>query len=365
MSGSNINNSGNYNLLSLSTETNTNNNNNSLLASNAINDLEDTLDDVFGVNVIEDINTNINTNINIPGNNSNTNGNTNRNIPVNMDNIIPPTNILSTNSASTNNMNNTLSNNNNSDKYNLYEFGTPLSEFDNSNKNANTNMNKNLLNAPNRTINTPSIVNNNVKFADPINNLDNVSDNINTNLSNNKNNKNNVNTILKDGLLETSSNNSTVENYLEDYYYLDDNKNANINSNINSNTNSNTNLKNINISNTNANANGIKISDNFILEFPARMADGRQFTDYKSNGFMNLHEQELKNTLEYRLYLQNNAENIMDNNYNIIASINECSDCPGYQIVDTKSLLTCSKESCVEELKNKSGIGYDIQYVVA
>ena len=106
-----------------------------------------------------------------------------------------------------------------------------------------------------------------------------------------------------------------------------------------------------------------RATDNFHLDFPARMSDGRQFTDYRSNGFLNLHEQELKNTLEYRLYLQNNAETIMNNNFNIVASINNCSDCPGYQIVDTKSLLTCSKESCVQELKNESGIGFDVQYV--
>ena len=49
----------------------------------------------------------------------------------------------------------------------------------------------------------------------------------------------------------------------------------------------------------------------------------------------------------------------------IIASINDCSDCPGYQIVDTKSLLTCNKESCIQELKDDSGLGFDIQYVVA
>ena len=93
------------------------------------------------------------------------------------------------------------------------------------------------------------------------------------------------------------------------------------------------------------------------------MSDGRQFTDYKSNGFLNIHEEEVKTTLEYRLYLQKNAENIMDNNYNIVASINDCSNCPGYQIVNTKSLLTCSKESCIQELKDDSGLGFDIQYV--
>ena len=53
----------------------------------------------------------------------------------------------------------------------------------------------------------------------------------------------------------------------------------------------------------------------------------------------------------------------MDNNYNIVASIKDCSNCPGYQIVNTKSLLTCSKESCIQELKDDSGLGFDIQYV--
>ena len=55
----------------------------------------------------------------------------------------------------------------------------------------------------------------------------------------------------------------------------------------------------------------------------------------------------------------------MDNNYNIVASVNECSDCPGYEIVDTKSLLTCNKETCIEELKNNSGMGFDIKYVTS
>ena len=356
--GSSINNS--TNLLSPSIENNTNsneNNTNSLVASNAINEFEDNLDNVFGVNLLDNNNTGIsntgisNTGISNIGINNTGISNTS------VSNIIQSNNVQSNQNSSVDSLNNTLLNNNSD--FEIFDNGTPLSEFDNSNKNSNSNVNQNIIKAPNRKLgnnnNNNNVVNTNVEPSDPINNIVNISNNINSNLSNSNSN---VDSILKDGLLETSSNSSDTQ----EFYYLDSNNNTNINSNINTNA---VNLKDIDVSNTNVDSNNVKISDNFVLEFPARMSDGRQFTDYKSNGFLNLHEQELKNTLEYRLYLQNNAETIMDNNYNIIASINNCSDCPGYQIVDTKSLLTCSKESCIQELKDDSGLGFDIQYVVA
>ena len=354
--GSSINNS--TNLLSPSIENNTNsneNNTNSLVASNAINEFEDNLDNVFGVNLLDNNN---NTGINNTTNNTSIpNTGVNNNTDLN-NNIIQSNNVQSNQNNSIDLLNNTLLNN--TSEFEIFDNGTPLAEFDNSNKNSNSNVNQNIIKAPNRKLgnnNNNNVVNTNVEPSDPINNIVNISNNINTNISNSNSN---VDSILKDGLLETSSNSSDTQ----EFYYLDSNTdtNTNINSNINTNA---VNLKDIDVSNTNIDSNNVKISDNFVLEFPARMSDGRQFTDYKSNGFLNLHEQELKNTLEYRLYLQNNAETIMDNNYNIIASINNCSDCPGYQIVDTKSLLTCSKESCIQELKDDSGLGFDIQYVVA
>ena len=311
--GSNINNP--TKLLSDFAENKTSNENiNSLKAFNSINTLEDTLDDVFGINNTNINNTNIQSNI-IQNNNQSYNNNQSDN-------------------------NNLLNNNFN---FEIFGNGTPLSEFDNSNK----NVNQNIIKSPNRKVTTNNVVNSNIDKTEPINNIINISNNINTIIKNSNNNNNN---ILKDGLLETS----TLDNDLisEEYYYLDntDNISNNISNNISDNISDNV---------------SDNVSDNFVLEFPARMSDGRQFTDYKSNGFLNLHEQELKNTLEYRLYLQENAENIMSNNYNIIASINDCSDCPGYQIVDTKSLLTCNKESCIQELKDESGLGFDIQYVTA
>ena len=329
------------------------NNINELVASNAIDVLDDTIDDAFMNNTLMNNTLMNNTSMNNTSMNNTSMNNTSMN-----NNI--QNNLFNNSTGNGDIMNNTLMNNSNTDNFELMENGIPLDEFDNSNNIANTNSNSNLLLSPNRNVNNSSMVNNEVQFSDPATNLNNISNNLDNDLTNNSSN---INQIMKDGLLETASNNSNVEKNMEDYFYLDsikDNMNLDITNNLVNNS-----VNTTNVSNGKLPENGVKISDNFILEFPARMSDGRQFTDYKSNGFLNLHEEELNTTLEYRMYLQNNAEKIMDNNYNIVASINDCSDCPGYEIVDTKSLLTCNKETCIEELKNNSGMGFDIKYVAS
>ena len=46
-----------------------------------------------------------------------------------------------------------------------------------------------------------------------------------------------------------------------------------------------------------------KTSDNVNLDFPARMADGRIFTDYRQNCIMNSVLSQGKNSFEYRYFL--------------------------------------------------------------
>ena len=46
-----------------------------------------------------------------------------------------------------------------------------------------------------------------------------------------------------------------------------------------------------------------RTADNFHLDFPARMADGRQFTDYRSSCYVNLPEQDMT-TYQYRQFLK-------------------------------------------------------------
>ena len=105
-----------------------------------------------------------------------------------------------------------------------------------------------------------------------------------------------------------------------------------------------------------------KVIDNF-KDFPARMSDGRLFTDYRSSGILNLHEEELKSTLEYRQYLQNNADKIIDNNYLVAENLTKCDDCTGYEVVDPAVLVTCGKEGCSQEVASNNGIGLEVNYV--
>ena len=46
-----------------------------------------------------------------------------------------------------------------------------------------------------------------------------------------------------------------------------------------------------------------KTSDNVNLDFPARMADGRTFTDYRPNCVMNKVLSKQMDSFEYRIYL--------------------------------------------------------------
>ena len=75
-------------------------------------------------------------------------------------------------------------------------------------------------------------------------------------------------------------------------------------------------------------------------------------------------ENELNSTLEYRLYLQNNAEKIIDNNYNVIDNLTKCKTCSGYEIIDSNILLTCNKETCSQNIQNNNGIGLEANYVI-
>ncbi len=53
--------------------------------------------------------------------------------------------------------------------------------------------------------------------------------------------------------------------------------------------------------------NSMKVSDNVELDFPARMNDGRMFTDYRQNCTLNNSISKQMGSWEYRDYLTNNA----------------------------------------------------------
>jgi hypothetical protein len=69
------------------------------------------------------------------------------------------------------------------------------------------------------------------------------------------------------------------------------------------------------------------MADNFYKECPAMMSDGRLFTDYRSSVRTNEHLKRIngiKRDDEYRLFLQNNAKKIMDNQWATMRKYKSC-----------------------------------------
>ena len=74
-----------------------------------------------------------------------------------------------------------------------------------------------------------------------------------------------------------------------------------------------------------------KTSDSKNLGCPARMSDGRSFTDYRPSNFINdliRADNNISNSLHYRVFLQNNANTLMDRHRQVACRQNCCGPCP-------------------------------------
>jgi hypothetical protein len=74
-----------------------------------------------------------------------------------------------------------------------------------------------------------------------------------------------------------------------------------------------------------------KTPDNKHLQCPARMADGRHFTDYRPSNFINdmiRADNNISNSLHYRVFLQQNADALMDRHRQVACKLNCCGPCP-------------------------------------
>ena len=100
-----------------------------------------------------------------------------------------------------------------------------------------------------------------------------------------------------------------------------------------------------------------KTSDNVNLDFPARMADGRIFTDYRSNCLMNHILSQGKNSFEYRNFLINNGNKIEDEYMKKLNNDVKCNDCNAQTLLPLQSVQVCDSGVCVNQLKNPNGLG--------
>lgn len=73
-----------------------------------------------------------------------------------------------------------------------------------------------------------------------------------------------------------------------------------------------------------------KTSNNKYFDCPARMDDGRSFTDYRSSSYVDdmiRYSNNIMSSNEYRQFLIHNAKNIMDVNNNYTNSKMGCDSC--------------------------------------
>ena len=71
--------------------------------------------------------------------------------------------------------------------------------------------------------------------------------------------------------------------------------------------------------------NNLKVTDNVELDFPARMSDGRVFTDYRQNCILNNNISRGMGSWEYRNYLTNNANQVHQSFVNSLESKLKCN----------------------------------------
>jgi hypothetical protein len=107
------------------------------------------------------------------------------------------------------------------------------------------------------------------------------------------------------------------------------------------------------------NNNCAKTSNNKYFDCPARMDDGRIFTDYRSSSSVNDMIRYSNNTMssyDYRQFLIHNAESIMDLNNKYTVDKVSCNSCNSITVpFNTVCDINNQYSRCT--IENKNGIG--------
>tara|TARA_Y100000389_G_scaffold183613_2_gene201291 strand:+ start:14641 stop:14967 length:327 start_codon:yes stop_codon:yes gene_type:complete len=101
----------------------------------------------------------------------------------------------------------------------------------------------------------------------------------------------------------------------------------------------------------------IKVTDNVELDFPARMSDGRMFTDYRQNCLLNNGLAKGMGSWEYRNYLTENADKIMMNFIQKQEAITACTKCTDNTVLPVRTIINCTPEGCNYILNDPKGLG--------
>lgn len=106
-----------------------------------------------------------------------------------------------------------------------------------------------------------------------------------------------------------------------------------------------------------------KTSDNKYFGCPPRMADGRHFTDYRPSCEINAtirDDNKLKNSHDYRNFLQQNANTLLNVNRKHACMKNCCSPCESFKnstMLPSKYNVKCDAHTCTRVLNDPKGLG--------
>ena len=100
-----------------------------------------------------------------------------------------------------------------------------------------------------------------------------------------------------------------------------------------------------------------KTSDNVNLDFPARMADGRTFTDYRPNCVMNNVMSQKMNSFEYRYFLTHNGNQIESDYMKQLEEDVKCNDCKAQTVLPVQTVQNCNAGVCNIKMNDPNGLG--------
>jgi hypothetical protein len=113
-----------------------------------------------------------------------------------------------------------------------------------------------------------------------------------------------------------------------------------------------------------------KSSNNKYNHLPARMDDGRHFTDYRPSNVVHdklKKDNKIMTTHDVRLFLVHNAENIINKNSQISFINNGSTKCDNsykVDVVPSKQKIRCDIQSCEVVDNDENGVGLEREYNV-
>lgn len=109
-----------------------------------------------------------------------------------------------------------------------------------------------------------------------------------------------------------------------------------------------------------------RTSNNKFFNCPPRMSDGRHFTDYRPSSYVNdliRYSNNVMSNFEYKQFLIDNAEELINLNNKYTYQKNGCSPCNAENIQNqTNCVLNQSTSKCLVNNENGLGIGYTTEF---